>query len=194
MLALALTKINLTPIFRRLFSLIGLRVRDSSFHLPTGPSGYCQAILFGTGILMELHPLTDLFMAAPQLEPGDLKTLADDGVTTVICNRPDVENPPELQAAAIQVAAEAAGLTFVYNPVNGAAMTMDNVEEQGEAIAASEGAVVAYCASGMRSAVMWGLSQAGNIPTDQILEATQAAGYPMAGMRAQIDSLAAQKA
>lgn len=141
---------------------------------------------------MDLRALSESYSVAGQLDPADMATLAQQGVTTVICNRPDMEVPPSHQAAAMQDAAEAAGLDFVYNPVNGAAMTLDNVDEQADAIDSASGAVVAYCASGMRSAVMWAFAQAGQIPTDDIISACEAAGYQMSGMRAQIDALAAR--
>lgn len=134
--------------------------------------------------------VTPEYAVAAQIEPSDMATLAAAGVTTVICNRPDAENPAPLQAAAMQAAAEAAGIAFVYNPVVGSAMTIQNVEEQDEAIAASDGPILAYCAAGTRSAVMWALAQAGTLPTDDILAATAAAGHPLAGLRGQIDALA----
>ncbi len=139
------------------------------------------------------RPITDTYAVAPQLEPSDMAVMAEAGVRTVICNRPDEENPAPLQAAAMQAAAEAAGLDFVYNPIMGAAMTLQNVEEQDEAIAAADGhMVLAYCRSGTRSSVVWALAQAGQRSTDDILAATAAAGYPLDGLRAQIDAMAAQ--
>ena len=140
---------------------------------------------------MDLRPLSDDYSVSVQISPGDMAALAAQGARLVICNRPDGEVPKELQASAMQAAAEAAGLAFVYNPVNGAAMTMDNVAEQGAALEAAEGPVVAYCASGMRSAVMWAFSQAGRIDTDTIIAAGNAAGYSLDGMRSQIDAIAA---
>ncbi len=139
---------------------------------------------------MDLRQLSETMSVSGQLDPEDMPRLAALGVTTVICNRPDMENPPPLQAAAMQAAAEAAGLTFVFNPVNGAAMTMDNVEEQADAMDTAEGGIVAYCASGMRSAVMWAFASAGQLPADEIIEACEGAGYPASGLRPQIDALA----
>jgi len=139
---------------------------------------------------MDLRPLSQDHSVAGQLAPSDMALLADRGVALVICNRPDAEVPESHQAAVLQQAAEAAGLGFVFNPVNGAAMTMDNVEEQAEAIDSADGPVVAYCASGMRSAVMWAFAMAGRMETDEIIDACEAAGYQMAGMRQQIDALA----
>jgi len=141
---------------------------------------------------MDLRPLTKDYMIGPQLAPGDMAALADQGVRLVICNRPDAENPADLQASAMQAAADAAGIGFVYNPVKGAAMTLDNVEEQAAALEAAEGPVVAYCASGMRSAVMWAFSQAGQMETDAILATGNAAGFSLDGMRGQIEAMAAR--
>lgn len=142
---------------------------------------------------MDLRPLVDGYTVAPQLEPGDMAALAEQGITTVICNRPDAEVPPPLQAAAIQAAAEAAGLTFVYNPIVGGAMTEDNVEEQAEAIAASEGPVVAYCASGNRSSQAWAFGVAGEIDIDTIVAAGDRYGYPLAALRPHLEAMAARK-
>ena len=141
---------------------------------------------------MDLRPLSEDYMIGPQLAPGDMTALAAQGVRLVICNRPDAEVPADLQASAIQAAADAAGIGFVYNPVNGAAMTMDNVEEQAAALEAAEGPAAAYCASGMRAVVMWAFAQAGRLDTDAIVAAGNAAGFPLDGMRGQIDAMAAR--
>jgi uncharacterized protein (TIGR01244 family) len=121
-----------------------------------------------------------------------MRALAEQGVATVICNRPDAENPPPLQAAAMQEAAEAAGLAFVFNPVTGGALTEANVEEQSEAIETSEGPVVAYCASGNRSTIVWALGQAGERDTDDILARASAQGYDLSWLRPRLDALAAR--
>lgn len=142
---------------------------------------------------MQINKITDGYAVAPQLEPGDMSALAQDGVKTVICNRPDTENPPPLQAAAMQAAAEAAGLAFVFNPITGGAMTEGNVEEQAEAIAGSDGPVVAYCASGTRSTVVWAFGAAGEIPVDEIIKHAASGGYDLNGLRPQLEALAASR-
>ncbi|MHA7886787.1 protein tyrosine phosphatase family protein [Roseicyclus sp.] len=142
---------------------------------------------------MDLRQITEIYAVAPQIEPGDMAALAEQGITTVICNRPDAENPPPLQAAAMQAAAEAAGLSFVYNPVVGGQLTLDNVEEQADAIEGADGAVFAYCASGNRSTIVWALGQAGQRPTDEIISLGETWGYQLEWLRPQIEALAAQK-
>jgi uncharacterized protein (TIGR01244 family) len=143
---------------------------------------------------MDIRPLTDRYAVAPQILPEDFAALAADGVTTVICNRPDMEVPPELQADAMRAAAEAAGLRFVENPIMGGGLTLEAIETQGTALTEAEGNVLAYCASGTRSAIVWALSQAGQMPTDDIIAATARGGYALDGLAPQIEALAARGA
>ncbi|AHM05530.1 Sulfide-quinone reductase [Roseibacterium elongatum DSM 19469] len=141
---------------------------------------------------MDIRQVTDLYHTSAQLEPSDMQTLADQGITTVICNRPDAEVPPPIQAAAMQQAAEAAGLTFVFNPVGGA-LSLPIIEEQSEAIDAAEGPVVAYCNSGARSTIVWALGVAGEMEIDEILSRARAAGQSLDWLRPNLEALALQK-
>lgn len=140
---------------------------------------------------MDIRHLTPTFAVSPQIALEDVAALKEAGFTTVICNRPDAEVPPELGSAAMQAAVEAAGMTFVLNPVDGAAMTMENVESQGAA-ADGDGPVFAYCRSGTRSSIVWALSRAGTMDTDAILSACAAGGYDLGHLRGQIEALAAR--
>ena len=136
---------------------------------------------------MDIRPITPAYAVSPQIAPDDVSAIADAGYVCVICNRPDAEIPPAVQADAIKAAVEAAGLTFVLNPVTHAGLNMEMVHAQREA--AETGKTLAYCASGTRSSVVWALSQAGQMSTDEILQATTDAGYDLGGMRPQLDSL-----
>ncbi|MDF0599589.1 TIGR01244 family sulfur transferase [Psychromarinibacter sp. C21-152] len=139
---------------------------------------------------MDIRRISPDYAVAPQIEPSDFAALASEGFTTVINNRPDDEVPPSHQSAAMRDAAEAAGLTYVENPVVNGAMTMDMVETQGKALAEAEGPVFAWCRSGTRCTIVWALSQAGKQPTDALVKAAADAGYDLAGLRGQIDQLA----
>jgi uncharacterized protein (TIGR01244 family) len=108
----------------------------------------------------------------------------------VVCNRPDAEVPPDLQADAIRAAAEAEGLRFVMNPLSHGSLSMDHIETQGRALAESDGPVFAYCASGNRSSILWALSQAGRVATDDLVAAGARAGYNLEAVRPQIEMLA----
>lgn len=143
---------------------------------------------------MDIRPITETYSVSPQIDPEDLPAIKAAGYTRIIDNRPDGEIPPSHQAATMQAAAEALGLEFVINPVIGGAITLRNVEEQAEAIAGATGPILAYCASGNRSSIVWAFSQAGLRPTDELIELPSRHGYQMEQWRGQIDMLASRKA
>ena len=138
---------------------------------------------------LDIREISETYAVSPQIAPEDMAAIRARGFTTVICNRPDMENPPDLHGAAMKAAAEAAGLRFVENPF-AAGLDLSIIDRQRSAIDAAEGPVLAYCRSGTRSATVWALAEAGRSSTDDILQATARAGYPMDGMRPQLDALA----
>lgn len=137
---------------------------------------------------MDIRRITPDYAVSPQIEPEDLPEIAAQGFRTVVCNRPDSENPMELSAEVIRIAAEAAGLRFVNNPVTHPTMTPERIATQAAAMAG--GPTLAYCASGTRSSVLWSLAQAGKLSTDEIIGATAKAGYDLSGLRPRLDGLA----
>lgn len=139
---------------------------------------------------MDIRPLTDGYAVSPQIAPEDAGAIRAAGFTTVICNRPDMEIPPDLQADTMRDAIEAEGLTFVVNPLVHGAFTMDHVNAQADAMAQASGPVLAYCASGNRSSIAWAFVMAGKIPTDEIIRAAGQYGYPLEQFRNQLDALA----
>ncbi len=137
---------------------------------------------------MDIREITPTYAVSPQITPEDLPAIKAAGFTRLIDNRPDAEIPPELQTDELRAAAEALGFEFVANPVIGGAITMDNVADQGAALA--DGAkTLAYCASGNRSSVVWALSQAGQRPTEELIALPARHGYNMEIWRDQIDAL-----
>lgn len=139
---------------------------------------------------MEIRPLTDGYAVSPQIAVEDAAAIAAAGFKTVICNRPDGEVPDEFQTTAIRAAVEAAGLTFVENPVVGGAITQENVELQGESIRSHDAPILAYCASGNRSSIVWAMSQAGVRPTQELIAIPAQYGYNLEPLRPMLESLA----
>ena len=142
------------------------------------------------GAPMDIRAITPTYAVSPQIALEDLAAIKAAGYTTIINNRPDGEIPPHLHHARMQAAATALGLTYVQNTVIGGAMTDANVAAQGAAIAAADGPVFAYCASGNRSSVVWALAHAGKLPTDDLIGLPARFGYQLEGLRNQIDTLA----
>ena len=139
---------------------------------------------------MDIRPLSPTFAVSPQIAVEDIPAIKEAGYTTIICNRPDPEVPPSHQQQAIGDAAVAAGLTFIVNPVTHQTMALDIVDTQKASMDQSEGPVLAYCASGTRSSILWSFAQAKEMSADEIIAATSNAGYDLGGMRGQLDALA----
>lgn len=132
---------------------------------------------------MAPRQVTDTYFVSPQIEAGDVPALKEAGISLIICNRPDEEIPPALQAEAIGAAAAEASIAFEVLPLTHQTMTPENVGRQKALIAEADGLVLAYCASGTRSTVVWALGMAGELSADEILNKAAAAGYDLAGLR-----------
>jgi len=139
---------------------------------------------------MDIRAITSDYSVSPQIELSDLAALKAAGYAMVIDNRPDGEIPQHLHAASMKAEAEALGLVFVANPVVGGALTMDNVTAQRTAIAAATGPILAYCASGNRSSIVWALAEAGKRPVDELVGLPARFGYQLDHLRPQIEALA----
>lgn len=136
---------------------------------------------------MELRPLTPRYSVSPQISVEDVPALVDAGITLVICNRPDEEVPPSHKADKIGTAVRDAGLRFEVLPLTHQTMTPENIARQRDLMDGADGPVLAYCASGTRSSVIWALGQAATQPVDDILARTAAAGYQLDGLRPALD-------
>jgi uncharacterized protein (TIGR01244 family) len=139
---------------------------------------------------MEINTLTPRYSVAPQIESSDLSEIAAQGFSTVICNRPDDENPPPQQAETMKTAAEALGLRFHYHPLTRQTFTPERIAMQKQIISESAGPVLAYCASGTRSCMAWALGASSDMNIDEILGLAQGAGYNLEGMRPVLENAA----
>ncbi|CUH69696.1 Beta-lactamase hydrolase-like protein [Thalassovita autumnalis] len=136
---------------------------------------------------MDIRQITPRYSVSPQINPEDFAAIKAAGFTKVICNRPDVENPPSHQADAMAAAAAAAGIQFEVLELTHQTMTPDNVVKQFEMVDAADGPVLAYCASGTRCTVIWALSQAGKASADEILGTAAQAGYMLEQLRPHLE-------
>lgn len=98
-----------------------------------------------------IRHLTPDFAVSPQVFAAQLADLRAAGFATVICNRPDHEDPGQPTFAEIEAAAEAAGLEAHHIPVLPGQATKDHVVAFTAAVAAAKGKVLAYCRSGGRA-------------------------------------------
>lgn len=104
---------------------------------------------------MQIYKLTEACAVAAQIQPADVATLQQDGFVTIVCNRPDNEDPGQPTAAAVASECERLGVAFHHLPVSHDGISAEMVERFKKIIADSDGALLAYCRSGQRSSVLW---------------------------------------
>jgi len=132
---------------------------------------------------MNLGQIEDGFFVSPQLMPGHVALLAEQGVKAIINNRPDTERgffPADREMAELAIEH---GLDYHYMPIDHSGLSMEQITAFAGALAQAGGPVVAYCASGHRSAVMWALAKASSKSVDEIIASCAAQGYNLAQMR-----------
>jgi uncharacterized protein (TIGR01244 family) len=89
---------------------------------------------------------------APQLDPAAMAWAAQAGFKSVINNRPDFEGGPDQpSSAAMQQAAERAGLAYVFLPVQPAVQTPQEVARFAELLRELPTPILIFCRSGARS-------------------------------------------
>lgn len=141
---------------------------------------------------MTLRRIDDTISVAPQIAPEDVPALAAAGFVAIVNNRPDDEDAGQPSGAAVQAAAEAAGLSYTAIPVTHAGFSGHQVEAMAAVLGAAQGPVLAFCRSGTRSCNLWALAQAsqGGDP-DTLIAKAAGAGYDLSGIRPLLDQLSA---
>ena len=141
---------------------------------------------------LSLSPVDDRVAVSGQLSPGDMMEIAAAGFTVVVNNRPDGEaffGQPKTED--LRAAAEAAGLHFLDLPFSGPRATPDQVRALADLLAEGDGRVVAFCKSGMRSALLWGAASLANGRLiEEVLRGARNAGQELGGVAELMTSLA----
>lgn len=104
---------------------------------------------------MSISKISDDYAIAPQILPEEVPAIAEQGFVSVICNRPDGEEPGQPTVAEIAAACDAAGLKFHHVPVSGMPIDEDAIAEHRRVVNQSDGPVLGYCRSGQRSLLIW---------------------------------------
>ena len=85
---------------------------------------------------MDLRKLSDDVSVAPQILPEDVPAIAALGFRSIMCNRPNNEDPGQPDFQALAAAAHDAGLEFRHVPVAG--RPIDDVDVEAYRAALSE--------------------------------------------------------
>ncbi|MEJ7932727.1 TIGR01244 family sulfur transferase [Sphingobium sp. AN558] len=137
--------------------------------------------------------LTENLYVSPQIGTDQIEAARALGVTMIINNRPDDEEPGQTNGAQIEAAASAAGLGYAAVPVSHGGFAPWQLDGMAAALEqAGEGKTLAYCRSGTRSTLLWALTRArAGDHADDLSAAASAAGYDLAPVRQIMDALKA---
>ena len=128
-----------------------------------------------------MRQLDSTTFVSGQIAPEQIAAL---GVTAIVNNRPDGEEPGQPTSEAIGAAAKAAGIAYHHIPVSGG-ISLPQVAQMADALAGSSGPVLAFCRSGTRSTYLWALARAKlGDDAETLFEQAAAAGYDLSPMRA----------
>lgn len=106
--------------------------------------------------------LTDRLYVSPQISVDQVETAKALGVTMIINNRPDDEEPGQTNGAAVEAAAIDAGVAYAAVPVAHGGFAPWQLDGMAAAMEqAGEGKILAYCRSGTRSTLLWALTARG---------------------------------
>lgn len=138
--------------------------------------------------------LTDRILVSPQITIDQVEQAKAQGVTLIINNRPDDEEPGQVNGAEIEAAAKAAGIAYLAVPVAHGGFAPWQLDGMAQALEqAADGKLLAYCRSGTRSTLLWALTRARAGDNADVLAAqAAAAGYDIAPVRQIMDALAPQ--
>ncbi len=137
---------------------------------------------------MNVKKVSPRFFVSEQIDPHDIGVAAVQGIKTIICNRPDHEIAGQPEAQSVADAAADHGIDFINMPVVSGKVTEDNVTDFAEAYKTVQGPILAYCRTGMRSTMLWALTEAELRDVNIIMSTAMDAGFDLKGLRPRLEA------
>lgn len=129
-----------------------------------------------------MRRLEDGMFVDGQIQPDAVADLAEQGITLIVNNRPDGEEPGQPAGAEMEAAASAAGIGYRAVPIS--QLTPEAIEAMGQALGEANGPVLAFCKSGTRSTYVWALARSlGGADGDTLVLQAAEAGYDLTPIR-----------
>jgi uncharacterized protein (TIGR01244 family) len=123
--------------------------------------------------------LSEQVLVAGQIGPEDVTAA---GVSIIVNNRPDGEEPGQPSSSEIEAASHEAGLAYHHVPVSGG-ITPEAIDRMAALL--DEGVpLLLFCRSGSRSTWLWALAEARRgADGDALIAQAAAAGYDLEPLR-----------
>lgn len=123
----------------------------------------------------------DVFVGGQLLE-AQIQALSEQGVMSFINNRPDMEAPIQPLSERLEQAAQSVGVDYFYIPMAGG-LTPGIIEASVTAYNNAPRPIVAFCASGMRSAALWAFAHVKQMGVEAVMDAIADVGYNLEQIR-----------
>jgi uncharacterized protein (TIGR01244 family) len=103
--------------------------------------------------------INDFLSVAGQISKDDIAAIAQAGFAVIINNRPDNEEPGQLDHHEAEAEAKKRGLEYRYLPVTTGNITRTEVAEFARLLLRSPKPVLAHCRSGTRCYLLWAVGR-----------------------------------
>jgi sulfide:quinone oxidoreductase len=99
----------------------------------------------------KMKKLNDDLYVGTQISENDIQLMIDNGIKTIICNRPDQEGPGQTDYELIKNEAEKNNLKVDFIAFSPGQMTLENIKAFSSYLKDGPKPIFAYCLSGGRS-------------------------------------------
>ncbi|WP_419695628.1 bifunctional sulfur transferase/dioxygenase Blh [Mesorhizobium muleiense] len=130
-----------------------------------------------------MKKVTDKLWIAPQPSKDDLAEAARQGISAIINNRPDDEEPAQPSAAENRQTAEELGMDYIHIPIMPGQFQEGEVRDFQKALAEAGGRVLAHCKTGTRSLTLWSIGEVldGRMTAEELVPFGQRLGVDLTG-------------
>ncbi|MCY1669272.1 TIGR01244 family sulfur transferase [Rhizobium sp. SL86] len=108
---------------------------------------------------MDIRQINDEYAVTGQITPDDVDQIKAMGFKSIVCNRPDEEEPGQPSFAEVAARAKELGLDIAYVPVGRMGVDAEAVSGMVDALDEFPRPMLGYCRSGARSTAIYEKSQ-----------------------------------
>ncbi len=130
----------------------------------------------------------DVFVGG-QIDIITLTALAEQGVMSFVNNRPDNEGHMQPSSDSLAKAATELGIDYRHIPLAGS-LTPHILASSVDAYSNMPRPIVAFCASGTRSAALWAFAHVKTLGVDGVMNGVAGAGYSLEQIRGPLEEFA----
>lgn len=108
---------------------------------------------------MDIRPINDEYSVSGQITVEEVDQVKALGFQSIVCNRPDEEEPGQPGFAEVAARAQELGIQIRHIPVGRMGLTPEGVTEMVDALEDLPKPMLGYCRSGARSTAIYEQSQ-----------------------------------